>query len=438
MTTPGRLPGAGTRPEGAASGAASGNAIIIALLVLMVLTSAGVAYVAVTKSEKQISGNSQSSTQALYAAESGITEGIRRMAFPADSAVYIGPPGAAVAGWGRYIVLYSGASALDPDGPALEHDGMDNNEDGQIDEAGERYPEVLTKQTVSASALRYPFVRVEYKTDAGQLVRFGDADHDPSTPPVENMVTGPAVVRLTASGRRGTAAKTIEVEAVRFPIVDVESAVWAGKHLKFNGNAFLVDGHDHYATAPYDTMPGISAVSGVLTQGPTSDVNIGGFQLDNLMGAGGGGSMAHSSFTYDFNQLWAKLSSMADYSFTGDQTFGSSAPDYGSLANPKVTAVNGNLTCGGNWSGGGILVVNGSLSMSGQSSFGGIVIVTGDVKLAGGGASEMPHVLGGLIYQGTLVDNSSINGGANVFYSSQAVNRALSVGPYTLAWWREK
>ena len=35
----------------------SGNAMVIALLVLMVMTSVGVAYVAVTKSEKQIAGN---------------------------------------------------------------------------------------------------------------------------------------------------------------------------------------------------------------------------------------------------------------------------------------------------------------------------------------------------------------------------------------------
>jgi hypothetical protein len=437
MTTPGRLPGAGTRPE-AATGAASGNAMIVALLVLMVLTAAGVAYVAVTKSEKQISGNAQSATQALYAAESGVTEGLRRMAFPADSAVYIGPPGAAVPGWGRYIVLYSGASALDPDGPALEHDGMDNNEDGQIDESGERYPEVLTKQTVSASTLRYPFVRVEYKTEGGQLARFGDADHDPATPPVENMVTGPAVLRLTAAGERGTAAKTLEVEAVRFPLVDVESAVWVGGHLKFNGNAFLVDGHDHFATEPYDTMPGIAPVMALLTRGPTSDVDLNGFQVDNVMGAGGSGSTAHSPFTYDFNQLWSTFSGMADYSFTGAQSFSSSDPDLGSLSNPKVTVVNGNLSCTGQWSGGGILVVNGDLSMTGQSSFGGIVIATGDVKLAGGGASDMPHVLGGLIFQSNLIDDSKVSGGANVFYSSQAINRALSVGRYTLAWWREK
>ncbi len=438
MTTPRRLPGCTARPAMQASRVESGNAMVVALLVLMVLTSAGVAYVAITKSEKQISGNAMSSSQALYAAESGITEGLRRMAFPADSAVYMGPPGPAVAGWGRYIVLANGASALDPDGPALEHDGMDNNGNAQIDEAGERYPEILTKQTVSASALRYPYVRVEYKTQGGQLVRFGDADHNPITPAVENMITGPAVLRLTAAGRRGTAAKTLEVEAVRFPLVDAEAPIWSGGHLGFNGNAFLVDGHDHYATAPYDTISGIPPVAGVLTEGSTSDVTMSGFQADNVMGASGNGSVATSSFTYDFNQLWTQFSGMADYSFTGDQTFTNSTPVYGTLADPKVTVVNGNLSCGGAWMGGGILMVNGNLSMGGQSVYEGIVIVTGNVYLAGGGPSDVAHVLGGLIFQSNLIDNSTVGGSGRVFYSSQAINRALSVGRYTLAWWREK
>src|SRR5512144_3079991 len=83
----------------------SGNAMVVALLVLMVLTTAAVAYVAVTKSEKQIAGNSVIATQALYAAEAGITEGLHRMAYPAESTSYIGPAGVPAAGWGRYIVL---------------------------------------------------------------------------------------------------------------------------------------------------------------------------------------------------------------------------------------------------------------------------------------------------------------------------------------------
>jgi len=425
--------------RGATSGD-SGNAMVVALLVLIVLTAAGVAFVAVTKSEKQIAGNSMSATQALYAAEAGITEGLHRMAFPADTSNYIGPAAGPVAGWGRYIVIAPGRSALDPDGPALEHDGMDNNENGLVDEPGERYPEVLTKQTVNASALRYPYVRVEYKTQGGNLVLFGDADDDPSTPPVENFTKGEPVLRITARGRQGNANKILEAEAVRFPLVQVESAVWAGGPLSFSGNAFNVDGHDHGATAPLDTIPGAPSVRGILSQGSPSDIanNLSFNQHDNVSGTGGNSSVQQYSFTYNFNQMWSQFSGMADNSFTGAQAWSGSDPSYGSLTNPKVTVVNGNLSCTGNWTGGGILVVNGNLDMRGASQFTGVVIVMGDINFAGGGPADQAHVVGGLLFQSTAIGASVLSGSADIYYSTQAINAANAVGRYTLSWWRER
>ena len=416
----------------------AGNAMVVALLVLMVLTSAGVAFVAVTKSEKQISGNQMSAAQALYAAESGITEGLHRMAFPAESLNYIGPAGNPVAGWGRYIVLANGASALDPDRTRFATDGLDNDEDGTADESGECYPEVTTRQTISSSTLRYPYVRVEYKTQGTQLVRFGDGDGNPLTPPGENLTLGAPVLRLTAAGRRGNAAKTLEAEAVRFPLVTVASTIWTGKHLKVNGNAFLVDGHDHYPYAPFDTIPGQPPLPGIMSAGPVTDVELAGYQTDNVMGAGSAGSVQQASFTYDFDQLWANISGLADHSFTGSQSFGSGDPYLGAPGAPKITAVNGDLNTTGTWRGAGILIVNGSLQMGGGSMFDGIVIVTGDVDLAGGGPADVARILGGIIYQGSLIDDSSLGGSARVYYCSASINEALTLNRYTLAWWRER
>ena len=427
-----------SRAESPARRGDSGNALVVALLVLLVMTTAGVAYVAVTKSEKQIAGNQASAAQALYVAESGITEGIRRMASRAESTLYIGPSVAAYPGWGRYIVIANGASALDPDGKLQQTDGLDNDGDGQIDESGERYPEVATKQTVSVNTLRYPYVRVEYKVKSGQLVRFGDADGNPLTPPKENMVVGAPVLRLTAAGSRGAAAKTLEAEAVRFPIVSVGSPIWAGGTLTFNGNAFLVDGHDHYATAPFDTVPGAAPMPAVQTEGATTDASISGTQTDNVIGAGSDPSVKQSTYTYNFNQIWNQLVTMADYSFTGDQSFTSTTPAYGSLLYPKTVVVNGNLNCGGNWSGTGILMVNGNLSMGGGSNFTGIVVVTGNVYLAGSSASDLARIVGGVIYQSNLINNSTTGGAGKIYYSSQAVSAAQTLARYTLASWRER
>ena len=430
------------RPEaGTASGNGGpekGNAMVIALLVLMVMTSVGVAYVAVTKSEKQIAGNSMTATQAMYAAEAGIAEGLHRMAFPAESTNYIGPAGLPTAGWGKYIVLASGASLLDPDGAALATDGLDNDGDTFVDESGERYPEVLTKQAISPDALRYPFVRVEYKTQGAQLLRYGDHDYDPTTPPEENLVKGAPMLRITASGRRGSAAKTLEAEAVRFPLVSVVSAIWAGGPLGFNGNSFLIDGHDHAAPAPHDTIAGAPPVPAIITEGPTSDANLSGNQLDNVTGEGGDGSVQQSTFTYDFVQLWNQLAGMADFKDAGPLTYGSGTPTHGSLTDPKVTLVDGGLSINGTWQGAGILMVNGNLSMGGGCTFKGIVIATGDVSLSGGGPADVARIVGGIIYQGSLVNASTAGGSGRVFYSSEAVNSALTLNRYTLAWWRER
>ncbi|HET9251835.1 MAG TPA: pilus assembly PilX N-terminal domain-containing protein, partial [Candidatus Eisenbacteria bacterium] len=163
----------------------SGNALVAALLILMVLTAAGVAFMAVTKSEKQISGNAVVATEAFYNAEAGISEGLYRMSFKKDSLNFIGPTGPETPGWGRYIVHASGASDLDPDHGVLGADGLDNDEDGFIDESGERYPEILSKQDAGDGGMQYPYVRVEYKTQGGQLVRYGDADQNAVTPPKE-------------------------------------------------------------------------------------------------------------------------------------------------------------------------------------------------------------------------------------------------------------
>jgi hypothetical protein len=429
-------PEAGTASAG--GGRQSGNAMVIALLVLMVMTSVGVAYVAVTKSEKQIAGNSMTAAQAMYAAEAGIAEGLHRMAFPAESLNYIGPVGLPTPGWGKYIVLASGASLLDTDGPSLAADGLDNDADGFVDESGERYPEVLTKQTIGTNTLRYPFVRVEFKTQGNQLLRYGDADDDPTTPPTENLLKGAPMLQITASGRRGNAAKTLEAEAVRFPLVSVASAIWTGGLLGFNGNAFLIDGHDHYATSPYDTITGAPSVPGVMTEGATTDASLSGSQADNVLGEGGEASIQHSTFTYDFVQLWNQLSGMADFKEAGPLTYGSSTPPHGTLADPKVTVVDGGLTINGTWQGAGILMVNGNLAMGGGCTFKGIVIATGDVTLSGGGPADVARIVGGIIYQGSLVDASKTAGSGRVYYSSEAVNSALTLNRYTLAWWRER
>src|SRR5512140_205083 len=158
-----------------------GNVLIGALLVLLVLTAMGTTYVAMTRTETQIAGHEQRHVQSMYNAEAGVGEALARMSASSDSAIYFGedpfmPP---TPGWGRYLVLTAGNSVKDPQTAATETDGVDNDGDGQVDEGGERYPEVLTVQSAT-NAVKYPWVKVRYKMNgANQVILFGDHDNDP-------------------------------------------------------------------------------------------------------------------------------------------------------------------------------------------------------------------------------------------------------------------
>jgi hypothetical protein len=129
---------------------------------------------------------------------------------------------------------------------------------------------------------------------------------------------------------------------------------------------------------------------------------------------------------------------MADNKLAGGTTLTGADPPLGTVANPKFTYVDGELKVSGTWTGAGILVVKGNLSFSGGSQFKGIVVCLGDLKYTGAGPADMAHVVGGLIYQGTMIDDSSLGGAGRLFYSSAAVNNALMLSRYKLASWRER
>ena len=75
-----------------AQGPEAGNTLVVALLILFLLTSVGISYVAMTKGEKQIVGNQLAASQAFANAEAGISEALVRMSNPNDGTDYIGQP----------------------------------------------------------------------------------------------------------------------------------------------------------------------------------------------------------------------------------------------------------------------------------------------------------------------------------------------------------
>ena len=425
----------GTRDRGD-----SGNAMIIALLVLFLLTTLGISYVAVTKGDKQIAGNQMTSAQAFSFAESGISEALLRMSNPSDPDpnTYVGEtPPTVTPGWGVYIVNDPGNSGLDPQYNATLTDGLNNDLDASTDESSEHYPETGSKQGPLAlsSKLDYPWVKVRYKLNgANQVLLFGDHDSNPVTPPRENLAQGVPELIVTAAGRRGVGAKTVTVEAIKWPLPPVPGSVYTEGSMNFNGNAFYIDGHDHNPSAPWDTITGAPPLPGIATpNNPTTIANaLSNQQEDNVQGSGGDPSVRSSSVDLDLPAIAAQWAQMANITYNGNLS-NPNTSTWGSVGDLKVVHVTGDLDLAGTSSGAGVLIVDGTFHLSGSFSYSGEVIVLGDMDITGGGNAK--QIVGGIMCQGTVTGTTNVNGNVKMLYSSAMINQLYSLTRYVISSW---
>lgn len=416
-----------------------GNAMVVALLVLFLLTSVGVTYVAVTKGDKQIAGNQAAGTQAFANAEAGISEALHRMSNPsAPGSDYIGQPnGSWTPGWGRYIINDPGASALDPRYDATVSDGLDNDGDAAVDESSEHYPETISRQNSMAlvSKLDYPWVKVRYKLNASNnILLFGDDDNNPLTPPKENLVRGVPEIVVTASGRRGVGSKIVTVEAVKWPLPPIPGSVYTEGSMNFNGNSFYIDGHDHYYTAPYDTVTGSPPLPGIATPNDPNGIanNLNNQQKDNVQGTGADPSVRSSNYNIDLQAMADAWGQIADVTYNGSLN-NPSTSGWGTVNDLKVVHVKGDLSLQGNNSGAGVLIVDGDFQMGGTFNYNGVIICLKDTDVVGGGQAK--NVVGCLMVQGTLTGTTSVAGNVKIMYSSAMIGKLYSLTQYEVSSW---
>jgi hypothetical protein len=419
-------------PDRQARRTEAGNTLVIALLVLFLLTSLGVSYVAVTKGEKQLAGNQLVAGQAFASAEAGITEALIRMSNPNDTGFggsYIGQQQPYTAGWGVYIVNDPGGSGTDPQYNATTTDGLNNDplSDAAIDETSEHYPETGSRQNGIAlnAKLDYPWVKVRYKLNgANQIILFGDHDNNPTTPPRENLVRGIPKIIITAAGRRGNGNKLVTVEAVKWPLPPVPGSVYTEGAMTFNGNSFYIDGHDHNWQAPYDTLSGGTSLPGIATPNDPNVISsqLSGQQQDNVQGSGSDPSVRPAEVNLDLPAMAATWSDMADITLVGNQnnpntsTWGSMTTD---PKTPKIVHIAGDLHVSGTNSGAGVLVIDGNFEMSGTFNWDGVVLCLQDVTITGGGTAK--QIVGAIMVQGTLTGSSPVNGNVTMLYSSEMI-----------------
>jgi hypothetical protein len=418
-----------------------GNAMIIALLVLFLLTSVGISYVAVTKGDKQIAGNQMTSSQAFQNAEAGLSEAMLRMSDPnaLPAGTYLGEtPGTVNPGWGKYIVIDPGNSALDPQYNATLADGLNNDLDASTDEASEHYPETGSKQAPLSlsSRLDYPWVKVRYKLNgANQVLYFGDHDGNPITPPRENT-TGAGVpeIMVTAAGRKNLGAKTVTVEAVKWPLPPMPGAVYAEGNMNFNGNSFYIDGHDHDPTAPYDTIASAASLPGISSPNNATPITnaLSNQQEDNVQGSGGDPSVRVSPLNLDIPSIAAQWAQLADLTYPNGTT-NPNMSNWGVIGDLRVVHCTGDLSIQGNGDGAGVMIVDGDLHLGGTLNYNGIIIVLGNCDIQGGGNAK--NIVGGLMVQGTLTGTTNVAGNVKVLYSSAMINQLYSLTKYEISSW---
>jgi hypothetical protein len=413
-----------------------GSAMVISLLVLLVLTMVGTMFLVQTKTETQISGHDMRSTQALYNAEAGYAEVLARMADMRDTTNYIGQATGAWTtdpGWGEYVVAANGDAALDPDYAASETDGLDNDGDGQVDEGGERYPEIASKQTGS-DAIGYDWVKVRYKLNAtSQVVLFGDHDSDLSTPPRMNLTRGYPVIVVTSHGDQGSANRTVEVEAVKYPFETVDAAIYTeDDNFQFNGTQFLVSGKDWDPETGAE-IPGNPEVPGISTTKDPSNISgsLNAQQQNNVEGSGTDPSVTTSTVDLDLQAMADQYSTLATVILPSGTYSNQSWGDYD---NYVVAYCQGDMATSGQCSGAGLLIVNGNFDCAGTFIWYGAVLVLGDINFTGGGYGI--HIFGTVMCQGGITEQV-VGGNADVKYSSAALARLAMLTPYVVSSWHE-
>lgn len=265
-------------------------------------------------------------------------------------------------------------------------------------------------------------------------------------------------------------------------VVSGPSAVPFGDQF-FEGNSFLVDGHDHSDTSVAELItgnhshggePAEQAAISVLNDDPMAGDGyqtgsqiydgVGHQQHDNLEGAqgdyGSGTSIRDDTellrnsdnpdvvnlFNAQFlSSYLGKAAAVADTVYPAGTELSGSNIVLGTDNAPQITVVEGDLSISGGGTGSGLLIVKGTLLYSGAFNFNGLIMVVGEGRLDIGGANK--SLIGGLYVARIEEDEDgnpyfgtptfSIRGQTNFYYRSASMGMAINLLPVRRLGWRE-
>jgi len=234
---------------------------------------------------------------------------------------------------------------------------------------------------------------------------------------------GPDTVRITSVGTINGVSHQSIVEAKLssiFPTVESALTVFGDSVEIANiGKSFDVDGRDWLpggtVLGSYPPVNGIGVQSAKVVEDikKNMDPNV----YENVKGAGGEpsvgafGSVDLTTLHKFYKDRATRTLPAGTYSYNGV---------FGSMADPEIVYVPGDLIWKGTIAGAGILVVDGSLKLQGNIEWEGIVLsLSGDVDIEIGGTGN-PHIHG-TVWVGntssTGITNVNITGNPSIKYS---------------------
>ena len=206
------------------------------------------------------------------------------------------------------------------------------------------------------------------------------------------------------------------------------------------GGSMEINGNDHDING---NLTGSGSVPGIAVDGTTQQTSILDMiaknAIDQVLGAGGTPSVGVVGNTIDWAEYAQLLADNPDILIDTQDKI-KTTNEWGTLSQPKVTFVNGDIQINNSQaaSGCGILVVNGNLTINGGFDFTGMVIAfkdaSIDIKLNGNGS-----IIGSLVVAGNQINVEVASGNFETLYSTEALNliqSLLATKRFTiLSWW---
>jgi len=246
------------------------------------------------------------------------------------------------------------------------------------------------------------------------------------------IIAGPdSLVRVTSTATfMGVQHKTVvEAAADKVPLYPGPGAMYlsagtvAGLKKNAINGSIEINGNDHDLNGNLTgggSVPGI-AVDGVTQKDAVLDM-ITKNTIDQVLGSGGTPSVTAITNEIDWSEYAQLVADNPDI-LIDTQNKIKNTNTWGTLAQPKVTFVNGDIKINNSQaaSGCGILVVNGNLEINGGFDYKGLVIAfretSIDIKLNGNA-----EILGSLVVAGNEINVDVSSGNFRALYSSEALN----------------